>query len=355
MVGLRAKHVAMGHTALLMNDWVVGLAISILAALSSSSSMLLLKASSDREKNRPLWRKPIWFGGFALLLLNGLMLDPAAVSLAPMALIAPMSGLNLIFSLLLARCIMHELVGRAGLLSIAVIFTGMMIVSYCGPHLHRVPTMAELYSRGIPWEAWVMGFAAVAVVVSDLLLIHVPALQRYRPPANSFGGCLYAALAARSCGVFVQCGLKLVATAVRSCIDEGSLNPIWTTMPLFPIALFCFIGLAPLQLYLLNATLGAAPASYAIPVYLSLGTVIATTLSGAIFREFEHHPARKTIGFAIGILVTVSGVALLSYMQGKKEKLEKKEIQPLVDQAGGALPEPVSADAEDALAPAPAR
>ena len=85
-----------------MEDWAAGLLLVLLGCISSSVGLVLMKHSSTAEAHLPFATRVFWWAGFALLLTNALLIDVAALSLAPLSLVAPFSGVTILFTSWLA-------------------------------------------------------------------------------------------------------------------------------------------------------------------------------------------------------------------------------------------------------------
>ena len=68
-----------------------------------------------------------------------------------------------------------------------------------------------------------------------------------------------------ACASLTSISLKTVSTGARQAIEAHAIQPLLT--PIIPIALVGLACCAPLQLYLLNSSLGSAPSTYAVPCY----------------------------------------------------------------------------------------
>ena len=90
----------------------------------------------------------------------------------------------------------------------------------------------------------------------------------------------------------------------------GAASP-WRHPPAY-IALGGLGIAAPLQLWMLAATLGGGSVASAVPMYQSLLIVLSVAAGGVFFREFESMSSRSVAGFAVGGVVAMAGVAVLS-------------------------------------------
>ena len=249
-------------------EWLLGQAIAVIGCFTGALGLLFFKLSADREAGHALHRKWRWMIGFAFMLFNALVIDPAAMSLAPLAMLAPLGGLFIVFSMIMSRICLKEPLHLKQILCIGVVLTGVSLVTIFGPHPELEPSLDALVGFASN-PAFVM-FASVALflVLSDLLLVHCPALEAYRPPERSLSWTLYAAASAAACGGLTSICLKTVATGAREAIAAKAIAPLLT--PIVPVAVCGMAICAPLQLYLLNSSLGSAPATYAVPCYQSL-------------------------------------------------------------------------------------
>ena len=68
---------------------------------------------------------------------------------------------------------------------------------------------------------------------------------------------------------------------------------------------------APLQLYLLNATLASSPVSYAVPVYQALLVLLTTAAGGLFFGEFERTTLAGDCAYAGGGVLAIAGLSVL--------------------------------------------
>merc|ERR1719440_48101 len=83
--------------------WWLGVILCVLGCLSSAAGILLMKNSGDTESHIVFYRRYRWMCGFFLLIVNASLLDMLAYSLMPLALMAPFSGVTIVFSTILAQ------------------------------------------------------------------------------------------------------------------------------------------------------------------------------------------------------------------------------------------------------------
>ena len=290
--------------------WLLGQCVTVVGCFTGALGLLLFKLSADLEKGRALHRKWRWMIGFAFMCLNAFVIDPTAMSLAPLAMLAPLGGLFIVFSMIMARVCLKEPLHLKQMLSIGVVLCGVSLVTFYGPHPAGEPSLDALV-RFADNPAFI-GFASVAIflVISDLLLVHWTALKPCRPAERSLSWTLYAAASAAACGGLTSICLKTAATGAREAIAAQSISPLFT--PIVPVAICGMAICAPLQLYLLNSSLGSAPSTYAVPCYQSLLILSNATAAGIFFQEFATLPTPKLCRMGAGFLVSVAGIGALS-------------------------------------------
>ncbi|EOD06679.1 hypothetical protein EMIHUDRAFT_249736, partial [Emiliania huxleyi CCMP1516] len=123
--------------------YVVGVSLAALSALISSVALLIMKRSADTEAGLPLrpscthrWRR-LWWLGFLMNTGSEVSLSVVALGMAPISVIAPIFGLAIVFSAVLARLGwvpgVKESLSRAEWASIVVIVVGIGLCSAFGP------------------------------------------------------------------------------------------------------------------------------------------------------------------------------------------------------------------------------
>lgn len=295
-------------------DWALGQLIAVVSCLSASLGLLFFKESADVEAHLPLIKRWRWFVGFGFILLNGLILDPITFALAPLSLIAPMAGLTMVITVLLVIAYRGERLSRRDGGCLAMVLIGIILVALCGPHPLSEPPLSQM--AGFARNPQFLAFACTSLltVALNLALGHSPCLIRFRPAPCSFAWMLLSAYAAASCGGLTQISLKIVATGVRAAVETDALAPL--RAPVVPLALLALAACAPLQLYLLHATLTSSPVKHAVPVYQALLTLLSSAAGGVFFAEFARIPAGALLGFGAGISTIIGGIAALSMGQG---------------------------------------
>ena len=85
-----------------MEAWLVGMQLALLGCFCSAVGLVLLKHSTNAEGGLPCQRKKFFWIGFIFLIVNASVIDVFAFSLAPITLIAPFTGVTIVFTSWLA-------------------------------------------------------------------------------------------------------------------------------------------------------------------------------------------------------------------------------------------------------------
>ena len=99
--------------------------------------MNMMKASKRLEGHKPLCRRYRWMVGISLACWVNTSLDVVAFALAPLAIIAPIGGITIVVSVLLARfgwAGEREYVVPAQWVAIGAVVGGVAVVDVYGPH-----------------------------------------------------------------------------------------------------------------------------------------------------------------------------------------------------------------------------
>jgi hypothetical protein len=310
-----AASVPAAATHLTLSKEVFGIGYVAASCMLSSIALVLMKASADTEAEQPMWRRYRWLCGFACM-LGAAPLSVMALASIPLSMAAPFAGLTIVFSLMLAASGLlgeRELLSRSEVACAMLVLAGVTTVALCGPRSdgHR-PSVDELLGRFHDGD-----FLAFACVLLSPIVLWAPclAIPRVRPAWYvSFNatklGTACSALCAAACGALSQLCLKVIAVCSAHIATGDPENP--TTRGGFWLAVVGLLCMAPLQLFLLDATLGASSVAFGVPIYQSLLIILTTAMGGVFFLEFAHATPASIGGFAFGVAAAMLGVAILS-------------------------------------------
>ncbi|HKS53010.1 MAG TPA: DMT family transporter [Pseudonocardiaceae bacterium] len=150
---------------------MLSLALAVLAALgNATASVLQRKADRDEPEGQStglilLWRlahRPAWLGGIAALIV-AFLLQAAALTTGPIALVQPILVLELVFTLLLASMVFHSRLHAREWTAITGMTAGLASMLYALQPGGGSPTRASTV-------AWVSGIGA-SLAVAGLFVV----------------------------------------------------------------------------------------------------------------------------------------------------------------------------------------
>mmetsp|Transcript_15593 Transcript_15593/g.44795 ORF Transcript_15593/g.44795 Transcript_15593/m.44795 type:complete len:444 (+) Transcript_15593:144-1475(+) len=307
--------------------YVVGVSLAALSALISSVALLIMKRSADTEAGLPLrpscthrWRR-LWWLGFLMNTGSEVSLSVVALGMAPISVIAPIFGLAIVFSAVLARLGwvpgVKESLSRAEWASIVVIVVGIGLCSAFGPsteHEIAFEDIGKFFGRAsflgyaCPAAAFVLFWVAVLLPRSPLLWL--------RPGSRSVTLSICASAASGIAGAFSIVFSKIFSEAIiHRWLGKGDTSVFSDGVTYASVAGIAVC--APAQLWLLNWALGSGKAAYVVPLYTVMIICNNVIQGGLLFDEFTclAESEYKLAVFVTALLLTVAGVALLSSQQ----------------------------------------
>lgn len=129
--------------------------------------------------------------------------------------------------------------------------------------------------------------------------------------------------------------------------DSGGQPPLtfaessWAHPPVW-LALAGLVVTAPLQLFLLDRLLAGSSVTAAVPVYQSLLILLTSAAGGIFFREFSTMESGSTVLYACGMVMAISGIAILSRSNaasGRDERIPSSD-EEMTDDDGGSTTSP---------------
>ena len=299
--------------------WLLGLGLAVLSTILSTLGLLIQKTSADLEKEKPPWRRWRFWLGFAINLGSEVTITPAAMAFAPLALLAPMSGVGIASGTLMSAsgCIpgLKEPLSWTEASSTLFIIGGVVLTSVFGPRGQDEPTLVSV-ELAFASPAFIATTCAIYLYVIGLILVrNVKALAALRPADRTIRTCLMAAAASALLATYSSLCLKVLATAMRL-LGEGH-SDVWSSTAVY-VGIVGLATSAPTQLYLLNMMMGNGSAVLVMPAYLSLIITFLTLCGARIFEEFAALSAFALAMLGAGILVVVLGIAMLSMAQHRR-------------------------------------
>lgn len=302
-----------------------GVLLSAICCAFAAIGMLLMKHSATVEVGVPLHKKGWWMLGFLSMGLLPVPINMLALSLAPVALLAPFGGLTIVFSLLLAHfgvLTVRESPSRLQVFAVALVVAGMALVSFFGPVSNEdteegqgaVEAVLTCTENGPFMFLVALCFCGIAFLVGSWVL---PARLGWRKPESTSAlNVALMAFTAAACGALANLILKVVGVAVRSLFADDGRLPRQTTV----LCVTLLIAFAVFELYVLNSALANSPVALAVPIFQALLITLQVATGGTFYREFVGISGAHLAGFSFGALLVIIGVMVLSAEQARRDR-----------------------------------
>lgn len=124
-------------TTTLQPEYLLGMLLSIVSILISTSALLIQKYSAKVEAGNKWYKRWRLFAGVSINTGSEVLLSSFAIYFAPVSLLAPLQGFGLIFNAVLTHfglvCGIRERMPLRGLLSTLLVIAGVVMVAISAP------------------------------------------------------------------------------------------------------------------------------------------------------------------------------------------------------------------------------
>mmetsp|Transcript_20352 Transcript_20352/g.58037 ORF Transcript_20352/g.58037 Transcript_20352/m.58037 type:complete len:433 (-) Transcript_20352:22-1320(-) len=320
------------------NKWVIGVIFSILSSICTTIGTLLQKIAHNINDRKPEGQKarefmgilfsPAWLCAFMLMVLLPLPFDFVALALAAQSLLVVFAGLTIALNLVFAQIMLGEKADRIEVVATFIIIIGLVFSTVSGAKVDVNYGICELLDRYTDLD-----FIAGAVTLSCgilimLYFIHLAPQTRlvvrlkpvmYAFCAGGFGGL--GNILFKATGELAEGGLSA----------EGTSS--WTTVhPYYHIVLT--IIFAVLQIAHINQGLRRYNAVLYLPLYNCMYILLSGTMGALTYREFDSYTKTQFILFPFGVLITLSGILVMTQKDPNSSGAEvkvapgKPQVQP---------------------------
>lgn len=332
--------------------WWLGVITSLLACFGTVAGMMLQKYSHNKndalppDLRKPSYKRPMWWMSLFLMIVVPAPLDVLSLALAPQSLLAPLSAVTLLLNVLLSPVFLGEKLTRVEIGATALIFIGAVVTTAFGEHSERtydVPGLYELYNR---WEFIFFQVVSVILIFTLWLFIQrtLPVLEQFNRRARSssdsdievsdstpspigmvrkneapvaiqalpFAFGLLAGLSGAQQLVITKCVSELLSMTIKG------ENQFVYALTYFLIVFAA--GFAVFQISYVSKGLEHFDAVLYLPIYNAFLIVLGIIAGSIYFNEIRDVSATSVALFSVGVLITLSGVLLLT-----KQKPKPKE------------------------------
>lgn len=298
-------------------------ACSLTLSFAASVAINLQKLSMTKEDlkdpnlRRPPQFQPLWCIGMTILILDAIG-DFVFIGLAPQSLLAPLGALSLGFNIILAP-IFHpkERVTRNIIQSTALIYVGtIMTVLHAAESSPKIDLAALVDFATTPLF---LVYALGCICFQGSLYCHgrgkrAFGIVHYTGIAGCFGGetILFA---------------KSASELVKNALVSGRYDD-WTSSPLPCLFVICMIGCVLTQVNFLNTGLAKFDALLVVPVYQSFWNAFGITGGLIFFQEYKLMSTSDSWMYALGIGITLVGIAMLIKERRVSDPREDEKHRP---------------------------
>ena len=287
---------------------LIGIFLAALSALISSVALVIMKRSADVEVGLPLCKRWRWWLGFVINTGSELTLSTVALTLAPLAIIAPVFGTQVIFSAMIARagCVpgVKEMMSLCEWICLAGAIAGIALCSAFGPS-SETAILYEEYQVYLPQGRY-LGFLvpSVTLVFCWSLILTNKRLKWLRPKDDSLTTAVVSSLGAGIAGSCSIVSSRIFTTAlIWELIVGGNTKVLgmWVSW----LGVFGLIASAPTQLWLLNSALASGKAAFTVPLYTVMSTRARTPHTTRTRQHTTAHDTRAPRHLSVQMMLTL--------------------------------------------------
>ena len=304
----------------------VGILLASIGACTSGLGMNLMKASSRLESHRPLWRRYRWIAGVALACWVNTALDTVAFALAPLSVIAPIGGLTIVVSVMLARCGWageREPVVPTQWVAIGAVVGGVAVVDLYGPHpdpqFNTTEVLQHFYKEGfVAYQVLTVGTLTFLYGGMFLGLLGGPYIET----------TITAAVAGGMCSGITQTMMKIMATCFGAWVLNSELPfdifEFWVAVSELTVVAF-------ILLHVLNVCISSANLAISTPLYQVMVILFTIVAGCAFYGDLAVATRSELLMFMLGVICVLSGLGVLISMRETHENLvptKEKERDP---------------------------
>jgi|GEM_PF-6557529 hypothetical protein len=262
--------------------------------------------------------RPLWLLGLAVE-AGSFLMEVYALSLAPVAFIAPVMSLDMVVFAILASRVLRERVGRSGLVGMGamVLGVGLLAGSFAGSN--ELGQLASNRDLGL-----FLVFGAVFALGAG-----------WAANRSAGGGRLFRAAGFFGLAAGVSYAIATVATRQFGLyLDDHSLARIFVTPTPYLLAVFSLLALS-----LEQRGLQGPGAVIVFPVTSGVSAFLPVILGLTVFDEPAPSGVKMAM-FVVSLVLVASGIVALGH--GRAQVAEAAESESVAD--GGPLPPVLSAD-----------
>jgi len=278
--------------------------------------MNMMKAGQRLERHRPICRRYRWCIGISLACWVNTSLDIVAFALAPLVIIAPIGGLTIVVSVVLARfgwAGEREPVVPAQWVAIGAVVGGVAVVDVYGPHPDPVFNTSEVMQHFHDQSFILYQLVALSAVVFVYTgmwfgMLGGPTIETTVSAAVT-GGLLS--------GITMTM-MKIMATCAGAWMLRGELP---FDQPQFWVALAELSVVAIMLLHMLTVCISSANLAIATPLYQVMVILFTIVAGCSFYGDLAVATRSELLMFLLGAVSVLMGLGVLIFKREQQEKL----------------------------------
>jgi len=299
----------------MVSNVLFGIILASVGSVSAATGLIIQKVThnedlekEEEEKTHMMCRWK-WWVGLGLLTIIPAVLEGWSLMLAPLSIIAPLSGTTVVLNTILAIWCLKEKTNWCETAALGLIVGGIALTSLFGSREQRDYTTDDLLELYQAWGMyvyygcfvmWVLGSAYVAMNV--------------KTPSglNAFAYAIAGVLGGGQ-NVFLKCFTELLKTSIdgNNQFDKFVMYPIMLAVGILAIG----------QMLWLNWGMTQHDAVAYIPMYQATLAVYGSISGGIYFQEFAQMDGLKASMYGLGLVIVCGG--LMTMGQGEHSAKKK--------------------------------
>ncbi|EYU32706.1 hypothetical protein ABFS82_14G038000 [Erythranthe guttata] len=289
-----------------ISDNVTGLVLAISSSVFIGSSFIIKKKGLKKagacgtrasDGGYSYLKEPLWWAGM-ITMLFGEAANFAAYAYAPAILVTPLGALSIIFSAVLAHCILNERLHMFGVVGCIICLVGSVTIVLHAPLEKDIESVKQVWHL-----ATEPGFIIYTCVVLVLVAVLIFGFERRYGQTHML---VYIGICSLMGSLTVMC-VKAVGIALKLSFS-GSNQFIYFQPWLFT---FLVIGFCLMQLIYLNKALDMFNTAVVSPVYFVMFTFLTILASVIMFKEWDSQSATDIVTEICGFVTIICGTFLL--------------------------------------------
>ncbi|KAL7124291.1 hypothetical protein ABFS83_14G038500 [Erythranthe nasuta] len=289
-----------------ISDNVTGLVLAISSSVFIGSSFIIKKKGLKKagacgtrasDGGYSYLKEPLWWAGM-ITMLFGEAANFAAYAYAPAILVTPLGALSIIFSAVLAHCILNERLHMFGVVGCIICLVGSVTIVLHAPLEKDIESVKQVWH--LATEPGFVTYTCVVLVLVAVLIFG------FEPRYGQKHMLVYIGICSLMGSLTVMC-VKAVGIALKLSF-AGSNQFIYFQPWLFT---FLVIAFCLMQLIYLNKALDMFNTAVVSPVYFVMFTFLTILASVIMFKEWDSQSATDIVTEICGFVTIICGTFLL--------------------------------------------